>query len=169
MVLNLTVYVRIIISLFNSTKPDEILVFRIFLTKNHILADITENRQIGQNRQILRHCDAMHGIFVLFWYVWKEEIHSYSYQITILRPLFFSGFNNTLVSQVTKNSLSRELTAHDWQQWKGVFLTYLCHEIYRDEAVGLKSCNLKNYDWCEYVEFWGNFVKIWFFVNNWHA
>ena len=32
------------------------------------------------------------------------------------------------------------LTAHNWQKWKWVFLKCPCHEIYRDEAVGLKSC-----------------------------
>ena len=32
------------------------------------------------------------------------------------------------------------LTAHNWQKWKRVFLTSHCHEIYRDETVGLKSC-----------------------------
>ena len=31
------------------------------------------------------------------------------------------------------------LTAHNWQKWKRVFLTCPCHEIYRDEAVGLKN------------------------------
>ena len=30
--------------------------------------------------------------------------------------------------------------AHNWQKWKRVFLTCPCHKIYRDEAVGLKSC-----------------------------
>ena len=46
------------------------------------------------------------------------------------------------------------LTAHNWQKWKRVFLTWPCHEIYRDEAVGLKSdIYLKIYDLCEYVEF----------------
>ena len=44
-----------------------------------------------------------------------------------------------------KNRLNRGLwnfilTAHNWQKWKRVFLTCPCHEIYRDEAVGLKSC-----------------------------
>ena len=49
----------------------------------------------------------------------------------------------------------QNLTAHNWQKWKRVFLTCPCHEIYRDEAVGLKSCKYtwKNYDLCEYVEF----------------
>ena len=39
---------------------------------------------------------------------------------------------------------NRLLTAHNWQKWKRVFLTCPCHEIYRDEAVGLKSCR---YTW----------------------
>ena len=45
--------------------------------------------------------------------------------------------------------------AHNWQKWKRVFLTCPCHEIYRDEAAGLKKCKYtwKNYDLCEYVEF----------------
>ena len=36
------------------------------------------------------------------------------------------------------------LTAHNWQKWERVFLICPCHEIYRDEAVGLKSCK---YTW----------------------
>ena len=42
-----------------------------------------------------------------------------------------------------------------------MFLTCPCHEIYKDEAVGLKTCKytLKNYDLCEYVEF-GEFREI---------
>ena len=40
------------------------------------------------------------------------------------------------------------VTAHNWQKWKRVFPTCLCQEIYRDEAVGLKSCKytFKKYD-----------------------
>ena len=45
------------------------------------------------------------------------------------------------------------LTGGHWQKWKRVFLTCPCHEIYRDEAVGLKSC--KN-TWKITI-----FVKIW--------
>ena len=45
------------------------------------------------------------------------------------------------------------LTAHNWQKWKRVFLTCPCHEIYRDEAVGLKSCK---YTWKIMI-----FVKMW--------
>ena len=45
------------------------------------------------------------------------------------------------------------LTAHNWQKWKKVFLTCPCHKIYRDEAVGLKSCK---YTWKITI-----FVKMW--------
>ena len=40
--------------------------------------------------------------------------------------------------------------------------------MYRVEAVGLKKIQLyfKKYDFCEYVKFGGNFVKIRYFVNN---
>ena len=55
------------------------------------------------------------------------------------------------------HSLMFELTAHNWQKWKRIFLTCPCHEIYRVEAVGLKNSNynlyLKNYDFCEDVKF----------------
>ena len=48
----------------------------------------------------------------------------------------------------------RKLTGGNWQKWKRVFLTCPCHEIYRDEAVGLKSCK---YTW-----------KITIYVNMWN-
>ena len=47
-----------------------------------------------------------------------------------------------------------ELTAHNWQKWKRVFLTCPCCEIYMDEAVGLKSYK---YTW-----------KITIYVNMWN-
>ena len=37
-----------------------------------------------------------------------------------------------------------KLTGGNWQKWKRVFLTCPCHKMYRDEAVGLKSCK---YTW----------------------
>ena len=43
-----------------------------------------------------------------------------------------------------------QLTAHNWQKWKRVFLTCPCH---RDEAVGLKSCK---FAWKITI-----FVKLW--------
>ena len=50
--------------------------------------------------------------------------------------------------------LSKTLTGGNWQKWKRVFLTCPCHEIYRDEAVGLKSCK--------------NTWKITIFVKMWN-
>ena len=51
---------------------------------------------------------------------------------------------------------------HNWQKWKSTFLSCHCHEIYRVEAIGLKSSNytLKNYDFCEYVKFVAISLKI---------
>ena len=60
-----------------------------------------------------------------------------------------------------------QLTGGNWQKWKRVFLTCPCHEIYRDEAVCLKSC--KNTWKLRYLwkcEIWGKIVKMWYFVNN---
>ena len=48
----------------------------------------------------------------------------------------------------------RILTGGNWQKWKRVFLTCPCHEIYRDEEVGLKSCK--------------NTWKITIFVKMWN-
>ena len=47
------------------------------------------------------------------------------------------------------------LTAHNWQNWKRVFLPCYWYEIYRVEACGLKNSNYawQNYDCCEYVKF----------------
>ena len=46
------------------------------------------------------------------------------------------------------------LSAHNWQTWKRVFLPCPYHKIYRVEAVGLKS---SNYTW-----------KIMIFANMWN-
>ena len=64
------------------------------------------------------------------------------------RLFFFFGLRVFLVQghcvcQCTSNStrnFDSHLTGGNWQKWKRVFLTCPCHEIYRDEAVGLKSC-----------------------------
>ena len=47
-----------------------------------------------------------------------------------------------------------DLTDGNWQKWKRVFLICHCHKIYRDEAVGLKSCK--------------NTWKITIFVKMWN-
>ena len=59
------------------------------------------------------------------------------------------------------------LTGGNWQKWKRVFLTCPCHEIYRDEAVGLKSCK-NTWKITIFVKMWnlGQIMKIWYFVNN---
>ena len=50
-------------------------------------------------------------------------------------------------------------TAHNWQKWKRVFLSCPCHKIYRDEAVGFKSCK---YAWKITI-----FVKMWNLGQSW--
>ena len=37
------------------------------------------------------------------------------------------------------------LTAHNWHNWKRVFLSCYCHEIYRVEAVSLKVSKFWDY------------------------
>ena len=51
---------------------------------------------------------------------------------------------------------------HNWQKSKSAFLTCHCHEIYREETVGLKSFNytLKIMIFCEYVKFDAISLKI---------
>ena len=54
----------------------------------------------------------------------------------------------------TELNFKFQLTAHNWQKWKRVFLTRHCYKIYSmDEAVGLKSCK---YTWKITI-----FVKMW--------
>ena len=55
-------------------------------------------------------------------------------------------------------------------KWKSTFPTCTCHshKIYRDQAVGLKtfSYTLKITIFVNICKILGNFVKIWYFVNN---
>ena len=66
-----------------------------------------------------------------------------------------------------------KLTGGNWQKWKRVFLTCPCHKIYRDEAVGLKSCK---YTWkiTIFVKMWnlGQYLEILIFCQyllNWSS
>ena len=52
-------------------------------------------------------------------------------------PMYIYGFYPYISDSMT-------LTGGNWQKWKRVFLTCPCHKIYRDEAIGLKSCK---YTW----------------------
>ena len=47
-----------------------------------------------------------------------------------------------------------------------IFLKCHYHKIYREEAVGLKSLNYTLKITIFVCEIWGNFVKIYYFVNN---
>ena len=58
------------------------------------------------------------------------------------------------VMTICINVIGSLLTGGNWQKWKRVFLTCPCHEIYRDEAVGLNSCK--------------NTWKITIFVKMWN-
>ena len=70
-------------------------------------------------------------------------------------------FKNKKIKKKTR------LTGGNWQKWKRVFLTCPCHEIYRDEAVGLKSCK-NTWKITIFVKMWnlGQYREIWYFVNN---
>ena len=77
------------------------------------------------------------------------------------RPSYFKSgeINSCRLSPLPIHSTVRLicidwLTGGNWQKWKRVFLTCPCHEIYRDEAVGLKSCK--------------NTWKITIFVKMWN-
>ena len=62
---------------------------------------------------------------------------------------------------------SPQLTAHNRQNWKSIFLTCLCHEICRVEAVDPKPPIILEKLWIFWIcEIWGNFVKKGYFVNN---
>ena len=55
----------------------------------------------------------------------------------------------------------RQLMAHNWQNWKRVFISCYCPDIYRVEAVGVKNySHLKTYHFCEYVKFGAISLKI---------
>ena len=91
-------------------------------------------------------------------------------------------FRNKLIKM--NNYFIKPLTTYNWQKWKRVFPTCPCHEIYKDDAVCLKSYKytFKNYDFCEYVEFgaiswkfdilsitaWLKFESINSFAHVWH-
>ena len=58
------------------------------------------------------------------------------------------------------------LMAYNWQKWKSTFLTCHCHEIYREEAFGLKSSSYAEKIWFLWIcQIWGNFIKNQYFVN----
>ena len=87
--------------------------------------------------------------FLHFWKFSCAQISAFSFIFSLLLTFYLISCCNLVVVvgfffflPVAASHLW--LTAHNWQKWKRVFLTCPCHEIYRDEAVGLKSCK---YTW----------------------
>ena len=83
----------------------------------------------------------------------KLFIYLFEIQILYLRMLFshYVAAGDFLLSLKDLNSMCsfkhfwiKCLAVGNWQKWKRVFLTCPCHKIYRDEAVGFKSCK---YTW----------------------
>ena len=79
------------------------------------------------------------------------------------------SWSNLFVVKVNRGEDLRwvGLTAYSWQKWKRVFLTCPCHEMYRDEPVGLKSCK-NTLKITIFVKMWisGQYREIWYCVNN---
>ena len=46
---------------------------------------------------------------------------------------------NTRDSDVQNEKCLFNLTTHNWQNWKRVFLSFHCHDIYKVQAVSLKN------------------------------
>ena len=68
-----------------------------------------------------------------------------------------------LKTQFTGVRAAIDLTDHNWQKWKRVFLTCPFYEIFKDEAVQLvlKVANvLEKLQFMWICGIWGNFVKI---------
>ena len=90
----------------------------------------------------------------LFWLVCRNLMGSYEF------VLWWCGSKRKRLRPIGHGRSSRQwanlliLTGGNWQKWKRVFLTCPCREIYRDEAVGLKSCK--------------NTWKITIFVKMWN-
>ena len=111
MVVKLTVHVRNVI-FFLQAQNSEILIFGTFLAKFSILAYVLLKIPCFEVRPCLwQHCDDV-GCLYLFWYVWKEETHSYT--MVPIRPILGvqfpnaqGGGNHPLVTCVTKKGLVR--------------------------------------------------------------
>ena len=94
------------------------------------------------------------------WFPKKRTITFFWSQLSKLHkkdPIFHVATTFSLKQGETRTShgpIPHPLTAHNWQKWKRVFLTCPCHEIYREEAVGVKC---SNYTW-----------KITIYVNMWN-
>ena len=86
---------------------------------------------------------------------------------SLYNTLIFPHLSYCNLIWADSSNTNLHLTGGNWQKWKRVFLPCPCHEIYRDKAVGLKSCK-NTWKITIFVKMWnlGNIVKIWYFVNN---
>ena len=71
----------------------------------------------------------------------KTRFWSKCWKFCIFWSIRFGSNFASKWSKYVSNYTWRDLTAHNWQNWKRVFLSRYCHEIYRVEAVGLKNYN----------------------------
>ena len=98
--------------------------------------DISQQQQQQQQQNPLYSSKRfLHKNKMCFKYTKENVLHIWN-NLVGLNMLYLWGFQ-----EATENNL---LTGGSWQKWKRVFLTCPCHKIYRDEAVGLKSCK---YTW----------------------
>ena len=97
----------------------------------------------------------------------EHHFFFFSLKNALISPFEEQFRENIFLSHKHNNNYDIPLTAHNWQKWKRVFLTCPRHEIYRDEAVGLKS---RKYTWKIkiYVNMWNleQFHENLIFVNN---
>ena len=83
-------------------------------------------------------------MYLTFWNLFQYEVQNLAF--LKFKSLYLLHFHDPYIY------IFLCLTAHNWQNWKRVFLTCPCYEIYKDESKKLQIY-LKNYDVREYVEF----------------
>ena len=85
---------------------------------------------------------AYHHSTIMLWAFTIPSQHRLSpyHHSTIMPQAFTIPSHYTFLPMALILTQILLLTGGNWQKWKRVFLTCPCHEIYRDEAVGLKSC-----------------------------
>ena len=97
-------------------------------------------------------------VFILLFDVPYNIEIKFDMKLDFSYPCTFLPFHTRFTTNISNIPLillnNPTLTGGNWQKWKRVFLTCPCHEIYRDEAVGLKGCK--------------NTWKITIFVKMWN-
>ena len=103
-------------------------------------------------QSVVLFCFVFYLFFLIFvWTCWN--FHSTSIKVNhYLEGYLLSDFDNSPFSKIIYEMFS-QLTGGNWQKWKRVFLTCPCHKIYRDEAVGLKSCK-NTWKFTIFVKMW---------------